>query len=92
MSNHVLTFKCLDEERALSLNGGTLRIGRQEDNDIVLENPYISRYHAEIISEGSRHLIRDLGSTSGTFANGERITQRRLKNGDCIRLGLGRGV
>jgi len=87
-----LTFRYLDEERALSLNGGTLRIGRHEDNDVVLENPYISRYHAEIVSEGSRYLIRDLGSTSGTFANGERIAQRRLKNGDRIRLGRGRGV
>jgi HD-GYP domain-containing protein (c-di-GMP phosphodiesterase class II) len=87
-----LTFKEGDGERVLSLNGGTVRIGRHEDNDIVFENPYISRYHAEIFSDGSRYLIRDLGSTSGTFANGERITQRRLKNGDCIRLGRGRGI
>lgn len=87
-----LTFKYLDEDRTLPLESGALRIGRHEDNDIVFENPYISRYHAEIISDGSRHLIRDLGSTSGTFANGERITQRRLRNGDCIRLGRGRGV
>jgi len=87
-----LFFKNMDEEREVSLDDGTLSIGRHEDNDIVFENPYISRYHAEIISEGSRHLIRDLDSTSGTFANGERITQRRLKNGDCIRLGRGRGV
>ncbi len=87
-----LTFNYLGEEQLRSLAEGTLRIGRHEDNDIVLDNPYISRYHAEIISEGARHLIRDLGSTSGTFANGERITQRRLKHGDCIRLGRGRGV
>ena len=85
-----LTFKDLGKEHVL--NGGTVRIGRHEDNDIVLDNPYISRYHAELVSEGSRYLIRDLGSTSGTFANGERITQRRLKNGDCIRLGRGRGI
>ncbi|MEK6405661.1 MAG: HD domain-containing phosphohydrolase [Acidobacteriota bacterium] len=87
-----LTFRYLGEEHACPLGAGTLRIGRHEDNDIVLDNPYISRYHAEIISEGSRHLIRDLESTSGTFANGERITQRRLKDGDCVRLGQERGV
>lgn len=93
MSEHSgLTFTYLGEEHVRSLADGTLRIGRHEDNDIVLENPYISRYHAEIISQGSRHLIRDLGSTSGTFANGERITQRRLKHGDSIRLGRERGV
>ncbi len=87
-----LTLKDGNGERVLALEEGTLTIGRHEDNDIVIENPYISRYHAQIISEGKRHLIRDVGSTSGTFANGERITQRRMKNGDCIRLGRGRGV
>jgi HD-GYP domain-containing protein (c-di-GMP phosphodiesterase class II) len=87
-----LTFKYLDEERVVSLNEGTLRIGRHEENDLVLDNPYISRFHVEIISEGSRHLIRDLVSTSGTFANGERITQRRLRTGDHIRLGRARGI
>ena len=87
-----LIIKSLDDERVLPLEKGVLRIGRHEDNDIVFENPYVSRYHAEIFSQGSRHLLRDLESTSGTFANGERITQRRLKNGDCIRLGRGRGV
>src|SRR5712692_2474736 len=87
-----LTFRYLGEARTCSLGPATLRIGRQEDNDIILDNPYISRYHAEIILEGSRYLIRDLGSTSGTFANGERVAQRRLKDGDCIRLGRGRGV
>src|SRR5437016_8437364 len=87
-----LTFKYLGEARTCALGPGTLRIGRQEDNDIVLDNPYISRYHAEIIPEGSRYLIRDLGSTSGMFANGERVGQRRLKDGDCITLGRKRGV
>ncbi|HKA16703.1 MAG TPA: HD domain-containing phosphohydrolase [Blastocatellia bacterium] len=87
-----LSFKYLDEERVLSLSDGTIKIGRHEDNDLVLDNPYISRYHVEIVSEGTRHLIRDLGSTSGTFANGERITQRRLRNGDRIRLGRGNGI
>ena len=87
-----LIFKDLNEQRELLLEEGVLSIGRHEDNNLVFENPYISRYHAEIISQGSRHLIRDLESTSGTFANGERITQRRLKNGDCIRLGRGRGI
>jgi HD-GYP domain-containing protein (c-di-GMP phosphodiesterase class II) len=87
-----LTFEHLGEEHKRMLGRGTLRIGRHEDNHIVLDNPYISRHHAEIISKGSCHLIRDLNSTSGTFANGERITQRRLRDGDSIRLGRARGV
>jgi HD-GYP domain-containing protein (c-di-GMP phosphodiesterase class II) len=93
MDDHsTLTFNYLGAEHTQVLGAATVRIGRHEDNDIVIENPYISRYHAEIVAEGSRHIIRDLGSTSGTFANGERITQRRLRDGDLIRLGRGRGV
>ena len=88
----LLTFKYLGEPHKRVIGPGTLRIGRYDDNDIVIDNPYISRYHAEIITEGSRHLIRDLGSTSGTFANGERIAQRRLKDGDRVRLGRERGI
>jgi len=87
-----LSFVQQGEARAVELGAATLRIGRHEDNDLVFDNPYLSRYHAEILSDGSRILIRDLGSTSGTFVNGERITQRRLKDGDSIRLGRARGV
>lgn len=88
----LLTFKYLGDEHTRLIGSATFKIGRYDDNDIVIDNPYVSRYHAEIITEGARHLIRDLGSMSGTFANGERITQRRLKDGDRIRLGRERGI
>ena len=87
-----LTFVHEGEQHTLELSAPTLRIGRHEDNDLVFDNPYLSRFHAEIFSDGSRILIRDLGSTSGTFVNGERIRQRRLKDGDSIRLGRARGI
>ena len=87
-----VTFRNNGEEHTCVLGAGTVRMGRHEDNDLVLDNPYISRYHAEIFTDGSNYLLRDLGSTSGTFANGERITQRRLHDGDTIRLGRARGV
>jgi HD-GYP domain-containing protein (c-di-GMP phosphodiesterase class II)/pSer/pThr/pTyr-binding forkhead associated (FHA) protein len=80
------------EEQAYSLAGRVFRIGRYEGNDLKLNNPYISRYHAEIVPHGSSSQIRDLGSTSGTFVNDERIKQRYLKDGDRIRLGMGRGI
>ena len=66
-----LSFVHLGETHTVQLGDSTLRIGRHEDNDLVLDNAYLSRYHAEILSDGSRILIRDLGSTSGTFINGE---------------------
>src|ERR1044071_7128999 len=80
------------EERVQELDGEVFRIGRYEGNDLAFDNPYISRYHAEITVHGSAYQIRDLGSTSGTFVNGERIKQRNLRDGDSIRLGRGRGI
>lgn len=80
------------EELTHGLAGRVFRIGRYEGNDLTINNPYISRYHAEIIPRGGNFQIRDLGSTSGTFVNDERIKQRNLKNGDSIRLGMGRGI
>lgn len=87
-----LTFEENGETRTLELGSDTVRIGRSVENDLVFDNPYLSRFHAEIFPDGSRILVRDLGSTSGTFVNGELIKQRRLKNGDSIRLGRARGV
>jgi HD-GYP domain-containing protein (c-di-GMP phosphodiesterase class II) len=80
------------EGQARELAGEVFRIGRHEGNNLAFDNPYISRYHAEIAPHGPGYQIRDLGSTSGTFVNGERIKQRNLKDGDHIRLGRGRGI
>jgi HD-GYP domain-containing protein (c-di-GMP phosphodiesterase class II) len=88
-----ITYKTPDGgQQAHGLAGKVFRIGRNEGNDLRLNNPYISRYHAEIIPRGSGYQLRDLSSTSGTFVNGERVKQRNLKNGDSIRLGRGRGI
>src|SRR5215208_834081 len=80
------------EERVWPIEEGIFRIGRLDDNDLAFENPYISRYHVEITNDGSSFHLRDLGSTSGTFVNGDRVRHRNLKDGDQIRLGRGRGV
>lgn len=80
------------DERVQVLNGEVFRIGRYEGNDLAFDNPYISRYHAEITIQGAAYQIRDLGSTSGTFVNGELVKLHKLKDGDHIRLGRGRGV
>ncbi|QQS27582.1 MAG: FHA domain-containing protein [Sphingobacteriales bacterium] len=65
---------------------GSITIGRQGFGAVIdLPGSYISRKQAEIIlSEDNRLLIRDLGSTGGTFVNGERIDEVILKNGDEI--------
>ncbi len=66
-----------------------VRIGRQPDNEIVLNAPGISRYHASLAyARGARPILTDLGSTNGTFVNGELVTHpRSLSPDDLIFLG-----
>lgn len=64
-------------------------IGRAENCDLVLDyDPTVSRQHACISSDGEQLFIEDLGSTHGTFVDGQRITQRtQLTQGAIIRVG-----
>jgi Protein of unknown function (DUF3662)/FHA domain len=66
-------------------------LGRDNTADVILDDPGISRQHTEIrVTSDGPHLItniRDLGSTNGTFVNGERITSQRLTDGDRVSVG-----
>ncbi len=62
-------------------------VGR-EGCEIVLADPEVSRRHAKVRSLDEALAIEDLGSTNGTFVNGQRVTRATLKEGD--RLGVGR--
>lgn len=66
-------------------------IGRDTTSDITLDDPGVSRRHAEIrVTHDGPHLVvglRDLGSTNGTYVNGERITSARLEDGDRVTVG-----
>lgn len=63
-------------------------LGRAADNDIVLRDPQVSRYHATITFTGAEWTIVDLGSANGTTVNGVRIDRpRQLRHGDVIAIG-----
>lgn len=66
------------------LNSLITRIGRNQDNDIVIDNPGVSGNHAEIIKVGDVYSIYDLNSKNGIFVNGERVGDKALKFGDEI--------
>lgn len=69
---------------------GTIRIGRHPDNDIVLDDDGVSRFHAEVTTDIRRDSqIRDLGSTNGTFVEVTRVSEQPhpLDDGDRIRIG-----
>jgi len=66
----------------------SMTLGREASNTVYLDHPAISRRHAEIVRRNGGHAIRDLGSTNGTFVNGERVTGLvPLSMGDVIQLG-----
>jgi len=63
-------------------------IGRDPECDVVLDQPMISKRHARIRLQGENHVVEDLGSTNGTFLNGERITKPVVfKASDRLSLG-----
>jgi Protein of unknown function (DUF3662)/FHA domain len=73
----------------LGADGGV--IGRSRDCDVTVEDPNISRHHAEIRPSGGSWIVRDLGSTNGVKVNGRRIQgPQSLKPGDVIELGTSR--
>jgi len=62
-------------------------VGRSSDLDMVLVEDMVSRKHARIAMQGEQIWIEDLGSTNGTFVNGEKIQRTRLKEGDRVLIG-----
>ena len=70
------------------VDGERVVIGRAVENEIVVTSKRISREHACVRREGWRVLLEDLGSTNGTYLNGERIhSPRQLRDGDQIKVG-----
>jgi pSer/pThr/pTyr-binding forkhead associated (FHA) protein len=69
------------------LDKPVVSIGRQLSNDIILNDPHVSREHCLIRSEGEHYVIEDLNSANGTYVNGERVTVNSLREGSLIRLG-----
>jgi len=62
-------------------------VGRSSDLDMVLVEDMVSRRHAKISVNGDTVTIQDLGSTNGTFVNGERIERMNLTDGDRVLIG-----
>ena len=71
----------------VSLPNKEITLGRSKDNDVVISDPTVSRYHAKISTVGADCVIEDLGSTSGTLVNNELVGKTVVHRGDRIKLG-----
>jgi transcriptional regulator with AAA-type ATPase domain len=69
-----------------------LPLGRGAEAPGRLDFPGVSRQHAELVRQGPLFVVRDLGSTNGTFLNGQRVESAALSEGDVLRLGDAVGV
>ena len=65
-------------------------VGRDEDSDIRVDEPLVSRNHARIERHGERYFVIDLGSTNFTRVNGQVVAASELKDGDELRFARAR--
>jgi hypothetical protein len=85
---HLRLLKGVSAEDVYPLRPGeTMTVGRSTECDVALRDPAVSRIHAFIEMDGAWPVVRDRGSTNGTFVNGKRIDQLRLGDGDVLKLG-----
>jgi len=75
------------KQREMALTKSVQVIGRQTDCQIRIPTSAVSRHHCEVSVQDSKPVIRDLGSSNGTFVNRRRIAQTELAAGDLISIG-----
>jgi len=86
--SRILLLASEQDVHAFDLSGtARIAIGRHDSNDLRLRSRTVSNYHAEVLCDGDDPLLRDLGSTNGTYVNEESIERRRLESEDRIRIG-----
>src|SRR6266850_7383441 len=74
--------------RTHELKADKTTIGRVEDNTFQIAEASVSSHHAEVLLRGNDVVVKDLGSTNGTFINGEKINEAVLKPGQILRCGM----
>ncbi len=75
------------EPQEFVLENRVLTIGREDDADLRVNEPLVSRAHARLEPRGAAWFVVDLGSTNLTRVNGDVVAERELKDGDEIRFG-----
>jgi len=74
-------------EWPIHLRLGTNRVGRGAHNDVSIDHATVSAVHCELILGGESLVVRDLGSTNGTFLDGQQVKQAEIHSGQALRIG-----
>jgi hypothetical protein len=80
----------MGSQQSLSLSSSPANIGRSPQNQLILNDPQVSKVHAQIHPQGQNHIVVDLRSANGTFVNEQRLlpnTAHLLRVGDRVRFG-----
>jgi hypothetical protein len=77
-------------KREIALGKTLLSIGRDPSNDVVLPDAMVSRRHAVIEFRGSQYYLRDCNSSNGSVINGDRVSEKSLRDGDMVAIGSAR--
>lgn len=78
------------QRQELALPRTLMSIGRDPSNDLVLPDAMVSRRHAVIELRGAQYYLRDCNSSNGSLVNGDRISERGLRDGDLVAIGTAR--
>jgi two-component system, cell cycle response regulator len=74
--------------KRVAFGGADITIGRDDDNTLSVDLSTVSRHHARLVQTAATCHVEDLGSTNGTFINGDRVTGvRELRSGDLLKIG-----
>ena len=80
-------FRSDGERRSFSIARDMTVIGRREDCDLRIPLGEVSRKHCRLVRDGDTLQLEDLGSSNGTFLNGQRVQEAMLSPGDSIQVG-----
>lgn len=80
------TYLVFEGLRVFPLKEAVINIGRRIENALTIDDPRVSRSHAQLRAINGRYVIFDLNSTGGTYVNGNKVNQTVLYPGDVISL------
>ena len=90
-ASHVTQIEVQTDGETLSVQSfplGRVIVGRSPDNEIYIKSKFVSRHHAQLVSDDEGCVIEDLNSTNGMFIDEKQIKKRRLQDGDVVSLGV----